>query len=349
MRHFEVDSAQLQQSPARRIGAAATVVYRPGGGGVGRTIEEWHPDIVHFHNLWPLLTPAALRIAKRGGAAVVLTAHNYRFACPGGTLIRGEAIHEDCLEGSSLACGLRNPRGAISESIAYGIALEIHRRLHFLERWVDAFIAPSQFMGRMLVRARLPERRVHVIPHGVPLPTARPDRPDRRFALFAGRLSEEKGIRTLLEASRIASDVPLSIAGDGPLLDEVVASPVSYLGNLQNDQLENVRLETTFSVVPSEFYESFGFSVIEAFAAGVPVIGTRLGAIPELVHDNVTGLLVAPRSPGALARAMQLLWHDPALAASLGRQSLRLAGNFSVEQNISSTIALYESIVPARS
>ena len=121
---------------------------------------------------------------------MVLTAHNYRFACPGGTLLRGGRIHEDCVEGSSLACALRDPRGAPAESVAYGAALEIHRRLGFLERWVDAFIAPSAFLGRMLVRAGIPEQRVHVIPCGLPF-FEQATQPCN-YAVYAGRLSEER-------------------------------------------------------------------------------------------------------------------------------------------------------------
>ena len=155
-RRFERLSAELDTSRRKRLVAGLALTYRPGGGGIGHTLDEWRPDIVHFHNVWPLLTPAALRIARLKGAATVLTVHNYRFACPGGTLLRNGSLHHSCIDGSSLACALRNPRGALAESIAYGLALELQRRLGFLERWVDAFVAPSEFVGRMLVRAGLP-------------------------------------------------------------------------------------------------------------------------------------------------------------------------------------------------
>lgn len=108
---------------------------------------------MHFHNIFPLLTPAAMREARRHGARVVLTIHNYRFACPAGTLLRNGHIHEDCIEGSSLLCGLKNSRGVWSESVAYGIALEVQRRLRLFHRWVDAFLAPSKFVAVLIVRA----------------------------------------------------------------------------------------------------------------------------------------------------------------------------------------------------
>ncbi len=165
---FERDSGELDGSVIRKAVAGLVLTYRPGAGGIRQVLREWRPSVVHFHNIWPLLTPSALRAAKRSGAAVVLTAHNYRFACPGGALLRDGLLHEDCIEGSSLLCGLRNPRESRFESLAYGLALEIQRRLGMLRRWVDAFVAPSEFMARMLVRSGLPRDRVHVIPHGLP-------------------------------------------------------------------------------------------------------------------------------------------------------------------------------------
>ena len=138
-RLFEPRSDGLTSSRARRLAAAALLTYHPGGGGIGRILEEWRPDVVHFHNTWPLLTPAALRLSKRAGAAVVLTAHNTRFACPGGTCtiethpaVNGLADNR-CLAGSSLRCALRhNPRGSLDESLAYGFAQDAQRRLHLL-------------------------------------------------------------------------------------------------------------------------------------------------------------------------------------------------------------------------
>src|SRR5262249_19186884 len=125
-------------------------------------------DVVHFHNFWPILTPAALRGAREAGAGVVLTVHNFRFACPFGTLLRRGEVHDDCLDGSSLACGLRGASEHGLQAVAYGLALEVHRRLGWLERWVDAYITPAEFVRGALVRAGLERARVHVIRNSVP-------------------------------------------------------------------------------------------------------------------------------------------------------------------------------------
>jgi glycosyltransferase involved in cell wall biosynthesis len=343
VRRFERDSSDLDRSRAKRVAAALALAYRPGGGGVARALDEWKPEVVHFHNLWPLLTPAALRIARRRGAGVVLTAHNYRFACPGGTLLRGSIVHDDCIEGSSLACALRNPRGGLAESTAYGLALEIQRRLHMLERWVDSFIAPSAFVGEMLVRAGVPEKRVHVIGHGLPCAEAS-GRPGR-YALYAGRLSAEKGVRTLIEAARIASNVPVAVAGTGPLAADVEHAPVSYLGWLDRTALGKALEGASFVVAPSEWHDNQPFAVLEAFAAGKPVITTDLGGLPELVRDGVTGLIVPPESPAALGHAMEALWHDPSLTRRLGAQAREsIAERFSLERQTRAVVSVYEAV-----
>lgn len=341
VRRFERNSDELGGSRRRRVLTGLGLAYRPGGGGIGPVIEEWKPDVVHFHNIWPLLTPSALRIAKRSNAAVLLTAHNYRFVCPGGMLLRNGLVHQDCIEGSSLVCALRNPRGSFGESLAYGIALEVQRRLRMLQRWVDAFIAPSTFMAQVLVRAGLPEKRVHVIAYGLPVSTE--PRALGRSALFFGRLSAEKGVRTVLEAARLAPDIPVVIAGGGPLEPEVRAAPVTYQGQLDQHGLSRELDGAGFSLAPSECYDNQPFAVLEAFAAGRPVIATRIGGLPEIVRDGVTGLLVSPHSPDELAGAMRRLWLDPNLTRELGTNAFRDAREkFALPAQVSKVVALYE-------
>jgi glycosyltransferase involved in cell wall biosynthesis len=325
----------------RRVATGLGLAYRPGGGGIGSVIEEWRPDVVHFHNIWPLLTPSALRIAKTKNAMVLLTAHNYRFICPGGMLLRGGLVHEDCIEGSSLRCALRNPRGSLVESLTYGAALEVQRRFRMLERWVDAFIAPSDFMAQILIRAGFAEEKVHVIAYGLPS-TAAPTT-SGRSALFFGRLSAEKGVRTVLEAARLAPEVPVVIAGGGPLEDEVRAAPVTYLGQLDQKGLASALGGAAFSLAPSEWYDNQPFAILEAFAAGRATIATRIGGLPEVVRDEVTGLLIPPHSPAELALAMRRLWLDQDLTRKLGRNAFCDARqNFSLETQVRKIVALYK-------
>jgi glycosyltransferase involved in cell wall biosynthesis len=213
-----------------------------------------------------------------------------------------------------------------------------------LSRWVDAFVVPSAFLGRMLVRAGIPWSRVHVVPNGIAL-SARPMQPsERRFALYIGRLSSEKGIDTLLEAARLAPDVPLAVAGDGPLKARVQASGVEYLGQLDRGGVDAHLREAAFVVVPSVCHENFPNVVLESLAAGRAVIATRMGGLPEMLRPGETGVLLPPGDAPALADAMRELWLDPPRTARMGREARDDAARFSISLHAQRMTDLYTRV-----
>jgi glycosyltransferase involved in cell wall biosynthesis len=348
---FEPRSDVLTTSRLRRLRAGALLAYSPRAAGIGRVLKDWRPDLVHFHNIWPLLTPAAFRMSKQAGAAVVLTLHNCRFACPAGTCsidahpARDGLADNRCLAGSSLRCALQhNSRGEIGQSVAYGLAQDIQRRLHMLGRWVDAFVAPSDYVAQMLDLAGIPVDRVTVIPHGVPI---RPpvERREFRFALFAGRLTADKGMKTLIEAADAAPDVPVAVAGSGPMVEEIAAARLEYLGQLEREAMDRALAEAAFTVIPSECHENFPYGVLESFAAGKPVIATAVGGLPEIVAHEETGLIVPPRAPLTLADAMRRLWADPRLTKKLGTNALQtFQEKYPLDLQIERTIELYQEL-----
>jgi glycosyltransferase involved in cell wall biosynthesis len=331
-RRLEVDSATLRGRRSRVV-AGALATYNPISARLVRdTVRRSRANVVHFHNLWPILSPAALKGARETGAKIVLTAHNYRFACPTGTLVRRGHTHDDCLTGSSFACGVRALPDQGLQSVLYGAALSIQRRLRMLDRWVDAFIAPSDFVARALVQAGFSPDRVHVIRLGVPAdgePGTRGTAGDGSHALFAGRLSEEKGLTVLLKAARIASEVPVMVAGSGPLepaLRRALPSSVTLVGQLDQSALSRLRWTSRMAVLPSTCFEVCSYSALEAASSGRAIVGAKIGGIPEVVVDGETGLLVRPGDPSALAQAMRRLWHDRELATRLGQQAAARVG-----------------------
>jgi glycosyltransferase involved in cell wall biosynthesis len=347
VRRHERASSELVGSFRERVRLAGGLVYRPAARReLHRILAAWPADIVHFHNILPWFTPAALHAARRAGAGVVLTAHNYRFACPAGTLLRGSRVHEDCIEGSSLWCGLRNSRDSRVESAAYGVALEVHRRLRFLSSWVDAVVTPSDFLRRMLARFGFPSERIHTVAYGVPIEPPATYRPEH--VLYAGRLSAEKGVATLIAAAERNRDIPLVVAGDGPLADYVrghSGGAVKYVGHLDSDGVATLRNRAAFTVVPSEWYEVLPFAAIESIAAGRPAVATRVGGLPEIVSDGENGYLVPPGDPRFLAETMRRLWSDHALGERLGTNGWRTANErFSLRCQTSTLIDLYASI-----
>jgi glycosyltransferase involved in cell wall biosynthesis len=352
VRRFERDSSELAGSRLKRFGAAVTLAYRPGGGGIGEAVDDWSPDVVHFNNLWPLLTPAALRVARTRGAVVVLTLHNYRFACPGGTCPSRDQppsngiLPTACIEKSALRCALQHrPRDSLASGCAYGLALEVQRRLHLLERWADALISPTSFVARMLRRAGLHDERVHVIPYGITANGSATAETPGRFALFSGRLTDAKGLRTLMTAARLAPEVAVVVAGEGPLAAEVRGANVTYVGRLDREAMARAMAQAVFVVAPSEWHENFPYSALEAQAAGKAVVATNVGGLPEMIVDGKTGLLVPPGEPNAFAGAMRRLWADRVLAAELGAAGmLRARRRFSLEAHIEATVDLYERL-----
>jgi glycosyltransferase involved in cell wall biosynthesis len=346
VRRFERASAEAGETLAKRIAIGVGMTYRRSSAkSIRELLRDWSPDVVHVHNLLPLLTPSILREAKRHGAAVVLTAHNYRLFCPAGTLWRRGQIHEACVEGSSLRCGLMNPRGSWAESAAYGVAIELHRRLRLVERWVDAYVTPSAFLGRLLVRAGFPAERVHLIPHGVRV-SSRP-RGTREFALYAGRLTQEKGVRTLIRASRRAPGVPLTIAGDGPLASEVRAAAngaITYAGFLPADALRELRARAAFAVVPSEWHDVLSYAAVESIAEGTPVVTTDLGGLPEVAGDGA-GVVVRAGDAEALASAMRDMWRRSKEEPDFGQSAWESADRrFSLQAQTQRLIELYREV-----
>jgi glycosyltransferase involved in cell wall biosynthesis len=347
VRRFERASVDAGNTTVSRLAIGLGMTYRPSSArSIREPLRAWRPDVVHVHNLLPLLTPSILREAKRHGAAVVLTTHNYRLFCPAGALVRRGKVHDDCVEGSSLGCGLRKARDSWAESVAYGLAIELHRRLRLMERWVDAYVTPSAFLRGLLVRAGFPAERIRLIRYGVRVPRWSPTSPE--FALYAGRLTDEKGVRTLIEASRLAPGVPLVIAGEGPLVSAVRAAAngaMTYVGFLPADALGELRAKAAFAVVPSEWPDVLPFAALESIAEGTPVLTTDLGGLPEIAR-NGAGVVVPAGDAEALATAMQQLWRRSQDEPDFGRLAWESADRrFSLEGQTHRLIELYSEVM----
>jgi glycosyltransferase involved in cell wall biosynthesis len=209
-------------------------------------------------------------------------------------------------------------------------------------------VAPSAFVADLLERSGIRRDRVHVVPSGVPLSPRVTDEVQPRFVLFLGRISAEKGIRTLLAAARLRPQIPIVFAGEGPLAAEVsrsVGANVSYAGNLKADGVRTALQGAAFTVLPSEWYENLPFAALESFAAGRAVVATRIGGLPEIVNHNRTGLLVPPNDPPALAEAMARLWKDRLNAIAMGQRARQVAAErYSLETHITRTLSLYTDL-----
>lgn len=307
---------------------------------VRRLIARHRPDIVHVHNLFPMLSPAVIRAAS-DEAPVVMTLHNYRLHCLPGTLFRDGRACEDCV-GHVPWRGVvhRCFRGSGPASAALASSLTLHRAIASFDR-VRLFLAVSGFVRDLHVRAGLDPSRIRVRQNfSWPLPLR--VGPGEYF-LYLGRLSAEKGVRDLLEAWRDV-DAPLLIAGDGPLERELGAwasAHVRFLGVLDPVQSAASLARARALVVPSVCFEAGPRVAIEATACGVPVIASRSGSLPEIVRDDVSGIVVPPGDWPSLAAAAQRLLDD-AESERLGRGAARdWQERFTPERGLESLLSCF--------
>jgi len=185
---------------------------------------------------------------------------------------------------------------------------EYIHRLTGLLKLVDFFIAPSQFLRNKMIEYGFPSEKVIHIPYFVDAKSIKPSLDNDGYILYSGRLSYEKGLKTLVKAVSLCDSVKLFIAGGGPLKAEletiaknIAPEKVTFLGYLNRDRLQKVVDDAMFVVVPSEWYENFPYAILEAFASAKPVIGSRIGGIPQLIKDRQTGILFQPGNTNDLA------------------------------------------------
>lgn len=318
-------------------------------------IARHEPDVVHFHNTFPLISPAAYYACAEAGVPVVQTLHNYRLLCPAATLLRDGKVCEACLGRNVPWPGILHGcyRGSRPATAAVAAMLAVHRAIGTWRGKVDVYVALSEFARRKFIEGGLPSERIVVKPNFVESDPG-PKQGWGDYALFVGRLSEEKGLRVLLNAwGRLREPIPLRIAGDGPLSDEIA-------GEIRNEELKNVELlgrlsqsEITalmhgarFLVLTSVCYENFPLTVAEAFACGLSVIASRLGAMAEIIEDGATGVHFSPGDPKDLARSVEWAWSHPHELWEMGRAARsEYEDKYTGERNYKRSMEIYERAV----
>lgn len=294
--------------------AANTIWNRNTTRDLGARLDAFKPDVVHFHNTLPIISPSAYYAAASRGIRVVQTLHNYRLFCPTSLFLRDGKVCEECL-GKSVAwpaikhACYRESRSA--SSVVAGM-LAMHKALGTYTSKIDSFIALTEFSRNKFIEGGLPPEKIVVKPHFTDAPQVTSSSRENA-ALFVGRLSNEKGILTLLEAWQSRRmDQELWVVGDGPLVDEVLKAvdlnpQVKYLGRKSPEDVQQLMMQANMVIVPSECYETFGRVIMEAYACATPVVVSDIGAVAELVHDGVSGYLFKPGEADRLADAVEAL------------------------------------------
>ena len=314
-------------------------------------IRRERPRVAHFHNTFPLVSPAGYYAARAAGVPVVQTLHNYRLLCPNALFYRDGGPCEDCLGKAVTWPGVvhRCYRGSLAASAVVTAMLSAHRAARTWTRTVDAYIALTEFARRKFIEGGLPAGKIVVKPNFV-RPDPGPGGGQGGFALFVGRLSPEKGVGTLLKAwRRLGERLPLKIVGDGPLAGRVISAArwpyVEYLGHKPAEEVRALMKEARLLVFPSEWYETFGRVAAEAFAAGTPVIAADIGAVAEVVDDGRTGLRFRSGDAGHLAAQVERTLSRPEEYARMRREArAEFEDKYTAERNYGMLMRIYESV-----
>ncbi len=319
-------------------------------GELRRLIRKELPAVAHCHNLVPLISPAAYYACKAESVPVVQTLHNFRLRCPAGTMFRNGAICEDCDGRLGKAVALGCYRNSQSQTAAAGLMLGTHRAMGTWNHAVDAYSAPSFFSAEHVAGNLVRRQKIEIRPNFLlDDPGARNASSD--YALFVGRLCEEKGVRQLLRAWSNLPGIPLVIIGDGPLRSETernATKNVTFTGALPAAAVLARVKEARFLVFPSVGYETFGMTVLEAAACGVATVGSRLGAIPELVHEGRTGLLFDPHNTDELIEKVAWAWSHPVSMNEMGAAARRrYLHHYTAEKGYDALVNFYGSVSAA--
>ncbi|MFD3437081.1 glycosyltransferase [Streptomyces sp. NPDC058685] len=317
------------------------------------------PDVVHVHNVFPLLSPAVLAACADAHVPAVATLHNYTQICPPGTLQRDGRPCTECVGSAAPLPAVRHGcyRNSRLATVPLAISLSVNRR-----RWwsgVERFFCISAAQRDVLVRSGMPAERLAVKHNFVPDTDARRSGSGEHL-LYLGRLAEAKGVRLLMAAwDEIAASggvgVPLVIAGTGPLEHEVTAwaagrDDVRYVGLYDTDQCREAIARSVAVVAPSTWLEAFGLVVVEAMAAGVPIVAAGHGAFVELVEDGVTGLLHRPGEVASLASCVRRIAAEPARNRDMGQAARRrYEQGFSPAVGLERLLEEYRTAIAGRS
>lgn len=329
--HLFVSETDFEAPPAdtrTRLLMAGRLLYSPGARWrLGKVIDAYEPAVVHAHNVYHQLSPSVLAAAARRGAGVVMTLHDYKLACPVYRFLNDGGICEDCAGGRWYKTVTnRCTRGMLGPSALNAAEAYLHHGLGLYTRYVDVFVAPSQFLADKVAAAGVAEASIEVLANFADVDGVSPCF-EGEDVVFAGRLSPEKGVATLIDAlAHMAVPAKLHVYGTGPQEDElrrraaeVAPKRVVFWGRRSADEVAAAMAAAAVVVCPSEWYENCPMVVLEAMAAGKAVVATDLGGLPELVDHERTGLLVPPGDPAALGQALGSIAGDQLAQKQLGQ------------------------------
>ena len=318
---------------------------------VTNAIAEFNPDVVHVHNYFPLISPSVFHACKQADVPVVHTLHNYRAVCPTAILMHDGHIQEQSIKnGSWWAIPKKVYRDSYIGTAALVCMIEFHKRIATWHNKVDKFIALTEFSKNKFNEAGWPIAKLVIKPNFVEDPMTEDSSSilPEPYALYVGRLSEEKGIECLLKAWR-DMDFPLKIIGDGPLKDLVVKNAsgnIHYEGLLSKDAVLAEMKSASFLMMPSTWYEGFPMVLVEALACGTPAIVSKLGSMEEIIEDGVTGLHFDKNNEQDLQNKVAWLVDNPDLLNQMSQNARsEYLNKYTPDANYRQLMEIYDAAI----
>ncbi len=316
---------------------------------ISAVIEDFKPDIVHLNNINFQLTPSIIYEIKKHGIPIVQTVHDPQIACPNHKMYidKTHSTCEKCLNGNYINC-VKNKcvhNSAARSMLAAFEAYLYHKKDAY--NLVDCFICPSKFITDIMLKAGIRKEKLVTLHNfcnkHIDLP---PKNLDKKYVLYFGRLSPEKGIKTLIEVCKELDYIHFIFAGEGELSDLCKGiDNAEYVGFKFGEELDRLIRNALFSVSPSEWYENCSMSIMESLSLGTPAIGSDLGGIPELIKNNETGLIFKAKDKNALKEAIEALYNNPEKLNEMSRKCLEISNENNIENYTIKLTAIYNSLI----
>ena len=342
---FVRDSRDLPANLAGKVKALVGGLYAADAvKAFSEVIEQRRPDLVHAHELYPMISPWVLDRCRRAGIPMVVTCNDFRLSCPIATHYTRGATCFKCQGGREYWCVLRNCRASLPESMAYALRYASARHFGLFDRGVQRYVVLSDYQRAFMTeQLGVAAQRVAVNPCAIALPERPVDDPaGGDYVGFAGRFVVEKGVEVMVQACRLAG-VPMRFAGDAPQHPAVRPDDdAQFVMTRSSAELAAFYRGARIIVVPSIWPETFGIVAAEAMSHGIPVIASRIGGLQYSLRDGESGLLVEPGNAADLADKIRRVWDSPALARRLGSNARRRTEtHFSLQSHFDRLMEIY--------
>lgn len=349
----EIEFGESYSLSQKMINAVKIIHSREAKTHIAKLVQDFNPSVAHGHNIYHHLSTSILPELQRHGVPVVLTLHDLKLACPAYTMLSNGRICEDCKGGVHNVLTKKCMKGSTLLSGLILLEALYTRAFGTYRNNVDAYVVPSQFYIDKFVEWGFPREQFVYVPNYVEQETANSELSHGDYFVYAGRLSNEKGLPTLVEAAA-QQKARLVVAGSGPeeaavkaMAEQKGADHISFAGYLNKQELAALVEGCRAVIVPSEWYENCPMSILEAFGKGKPVIGSDVGGISEMIDHEVDGIKFAMGSVAELTAAMETLsGKSDAQLKDMGEAAMaKIRDRFSKQNYLQKTLDLYQRLM----